>query len=345
MNMRKLAAGLAGIMMLLASGAAHAGGELQLYNWGNYTNPDLLAKFEKETGIKVTVTDYDSNSTALAKIKAGGHGFDMVVPSASHVKIFIEEGLVIESRPDQMSNFKNVAPEWRNPFFDPGRRYSVPWQWGTVGMVVDTDVYKGDINTSAIVFDPPAELVGKINIAPEMLDIMNTAMMYVGSEPCSTDKVALKKARDVLVAAKPKWLSMDYGLVEKMPRGDYAAAIYWNGAAMRARLAKSSIKYGYPREGYTVWMDNAMVLKDAKNVENAKLFQNFVMDPENAALISSFAKYANGISGSEKFMPAEMATAPEVIVPDEFKSMGVFPPACSKEANDYYTAIWTELTK
>lgn len=85
---------------------------------------------------KVTITDYDSNATALAKVKASGQGFDMVVPSANYVKIFIElEGLALEVRPDQMENFKYVAPEWRNPAWDPGRRYSVPWQWGTVGML------------------------------------------------------------------------------------------------------------------------------------------------------------------------------------------------------------------
>ena len=132
---------------------------------------------------------------------------------------------------------------------------------------------------------------------------------------------------------------------EKMPRGDYVAAAYWNGAAFRARLAKPSIRFGYPREGFPVWMDSVVELKTAKNVENAKLFMNFVMEPENAALISSFARCANGITGSEKYMPEDMKTAVEIVVPDEFKDAGVFVPACSKEANDYYTAIWTELTK
>ena len=219
------------LAMVAISGSASAAGELNFFNWGNYTNPELISKFEKEYDVKVTITDYDSNSGALAKVKAGGHGFDMVVPSANYMKIWIDEGLLLETRPDKMSNFKHVSPEFNNPDWDPGRRYSVPWQWGSVGMIVDTSVYKGDINTAAIYLDPPDELKGKINVAPEMNDVISSAIMYVGGEPCTTDKAILRKVRDKLVAAKKHWLSMDYGVIEKFAGRDMAASLYCNGAA------------------------------------------------------------------------------------------------------------------
>ncbi|MDI3337973.1 extracellular solute-binding protein [Defluviimonas aestuarii] len=331
--------------LLAGAVAANAEGELQLFNWGDYTSPELLEKFENETGIKVTVSDYDSNDTALAKVEAGGGGYDLVVPSANYVQIYVEKGLIQELDLSRLPNHSNIAAEWLDVPWDPGRKYTIPWQWGSVGIAVNSDTYSGDINTSAMFLDPPEELVGKINVAPEMNDVMSLALMYVGGEACSEDTEVLKKARDVLMAAKPKWQSMDYGATPKLASNDMLASVYWNGAVFRARLENDKVKFGYPKEGFPLWMDSVAMLSDAKNVDEAYAFLNFIMEPENAGLISAFARYANGIEGSEEFMPADMETAPEIVIPDEYKSAGKFLPTCSPKALEYYTAIWTELRK
>lgn len=336
---------MAGVALLAMTGLAHADGELNIFNWGNYTSPDVIKKFEETYKVKVTITDYDSNDTALAKVRAGGHGFDMVVPSGNFMPIWINEGLLLETRPDQMENFKNVDPAWVNVPYDPGRHYSVPWQWGTVGIVVNTSKYKGDINTWDIIFKTPDELKGKVNLVPEMNDVMDAAIKYNGGTHCTVDKEVLKKARDTLVNAKPNWVSMEYSTIDKMVKGDFLATSDWNGSAMRQRLQNPDIKYGYPKEGFTTWMDNLTVLKDAKNVDNAKLFQNFVMDPENAAGLSAFARYGNGIMGSDKFMPADMKDAPELVIPKEMEGHYEFSTACPPEATEIYTKIWTEVLK
>lgn len=340
-----LTAAVSSLALFAALGPAEAEGVLNIFNFGNYTSPELIKKFEKTYDIKVTVTDYDSNDTALAKARQGGSGFDIVVPTSSSLQIWIDEGLLLETRPDQMENFKNVDPRWVDVLFDPGRHYTVPWQWGSTGVVVNKAVYSGDPNTSAIFLDPPPELVGKIDVIPEMLDVLYLTIKYFGGESCTADMGVLRKVHDKLIEAKPKWVAMDYPSVEKYTAGDFAGGTGWGGAAFRFRLANPDIVYGYPREGYPIWMDNVAVLASAPNVENAKLFQNFIMDPENAAMISTYARYANGINGSEAFMPEDMKTAPEIVIPAEFVAMGEFAPACSPEVNDLYTKIWTDVLK
>lgn len=334
------------VALLLASTAlANAEGVLNLYNWGNYTSPELLDKFEKETGIKVTVTDFSSNDEALAKVEAGGSGFDMVVPSANFVGIYVEKGLLQELDHSRLKNIGNIAPEWANPDWDPNRAHTIPWQWGVTGTVVNTAVYKGDINTSAIFLDPPEELKGKLNVVPEMNDVISMALKYVGSDQCSEDTEALKKVRDLLVAAKPSWASMEYSTVDKMVKNEWAATSDWNGSAMRQRLQNPDIKFGFPKEGFPIFMDSVGILKDAPNADNAYQFLDFIMQPENAAMLSNFARYANGITGSDAFMEADMKTAPELVIPEEVKDKGYFLNVCPPKAQEYYTAIWTELQK
>jgi spermidine/putrescine transport system substrate-binding protein len=337
----------AAVLVLLTTSAlpALAEGQLNLYNWGDYTSPELLAKFEKETGIKVTVTDYDSNDTALAKVAAGGSGFDLVVPSAHFVPIYVEQRLIQPLDLTRLPHHGNIAPEWVNVDWDPGRGYTIPWQWGTTGISVDTRVYSGDPNTSELFLNPPPELDGKINVVPEMNEVVNLAVMWAGGTPCTEDVAVLKKARDALMAAKPHWASMDYGTTDRMANGDWAASVNWSGETFRSRLINPAIVYGYPREGYPLWMDSVALLSEAKNVDEAYKFLDFILLPENAALISAFARYPNGIAGSMAFMPEDMQHAPEVNIPEEFRAAGHFLPTCSGKAMDYMTAIWTDLQK
>jgi spermidine/putrescine transport system substrate-binding protein len=332
-------------VLALSATVALADGELNIYNFGNYTSPELIKKFEDTYKVKVTITDYDSNDTALAKVRAGGHGYDIVVPSGSFIPIYAQEGLLEATMPHTMENFKNMDARWTDPPFDPGRMYSVPWQWGTTGVIVNTKTYKGDINTSAIFLDPPAELAGKINVVPELTEIIMLTVLYFGGQPCTDDKDILKKVRDKLLEAKTKWVSMEYASPESYAKGDLSAGVNWNGYSARARVLNADLKWAAPKEGFPIWMDNVAVLKGSKNLENAKLFQNFIMDPQNAALISNFAFYRDGIKGSEAYYSAELKAAPEISIPDEILAKGHFSLACKAETQAVYSQIWSEVMK
>ena len=330
--------------LLAGTGMAAAQGELNIYNWGNYTSPEMIEKFTEETGIEVTITDFDSNDTALARIRQGGHGFDIVVPTHSYVQQWISEGLLQPLDPEIVTDRGNIEPRWMDVDFDPGREYTVPWQWGTTGVIVNTSLYDGDINTADIFLNPPESLAGKINVIPEMSDVMAMAVYAAGGDSACTDDMEIwRQVRDDLMAAKPSWLAMDYGTIDSYAAGDIGAGVYWNGASMRARMENEDLAYGYPATGYPVWMDNAAVLADAENTENAMTFINFILQPENAAMLSNFARYGNGITGSEEFMDAEMANAPEIVIPEELAAAGKFSPACPQEIQDVRTQIWTEL--
>jgi spermidine/putrescine transport system substrate-binding protein len=329
---------------LVLAGSASAAGELHIYNWGNYTNPEMIKKFEAANDVKVTLDSYDSNETMLAKVEQGGSGYDVVVPGDYMIAIMLKKDLLEKVMPNQMSNFKNMDPKWVDVYWDKGRNYSVPYQWGTTSFQVDTTVYKGDINTLKLIYDPPKELQGRINMLNDMNDVINAGLRYLDYPRCNSNKAQLKELNALLLSAKKHWRTMDYSTIEKLTSKDVDLSQNWNGAAMRARAQRPELQYAYPKEGFTGWMDNVAVLKGAPNVENAKLFMNFMMDPENAAMTSNFARYANGVMGSEKYMEAEMKSAPEIIIPASAPAPEFVPP-CDQDVVALYTKIWTNLKK
>jgi spermidine/putrescine transport system substrate-binding protein len=155
---------------------------------------------------------------------------------------------------------------------------------------------------------------------------MNAASFYLGLPLCSDKKEDLKKINDTLVEAKKSWRTMSYDVIAIMTSKDATATMNWNGSSLRARDQVPAVTYIYPKEGIASWMDNVMVLADAKNVDNAKKFQDFLMDPVNAAGLSAFAHYDNAITGTEQYLPDDMKGAPEITPPAGFKLN--FVPAC-----------------
>ena len=332
-------------LLFALGGEAQAAGRLAIYNWFDYLPQELIDKFSKEYDVEVTLDTYDSNETLLARLKAGVTGYDIAVPGDYMVKILIDEGLLEKSEPNKLPNFVNVDPAWVDVYWDPGRHYSIPYQWGTTSFMVDTNVYDGDIDTLAILFDPPAELSGRINMLKDVNDVLNAGLRYLGFPRCNDNPEQLKALNDMLLGAKKHWLGFNSdGAKEVLVSGDAAAGMIWNGYGLRARLEKPSLKYAYPREGFTGWMDNIVVLKDAPNYDNALLFMDFMMEPENAAALSNFARYASGIKGVEPWLDPILAEAPELNPPADAPKPEFVPP-CPPEVVRFYDRIWTNLLK
>jgi spermidine/putrescine transport system substrate-binding protein len=168
------------------------------------------------------------------------------------------------------------------------------------------------------------------------------ALIYLVHAPCSESVEQMKAVREVLLAQKPhvKVYNSD-GILERMLSGDTAIHMNWNGYALRARDEKPSIRYAYPKEGVLTWMDNLTVAKGANNQENAIKFLEFFMRPENAAIQSNFARYANGIAGSEEFMDDSLKSSPEIQTPTEVET--VFAPSCPEQSIRLQDKVWTSL--
>lgn len=329
---------------LLAS-PAFAEGELKVYHWFEYIPEDLVTKFETETGIDVTIDTYDSNEAMLAALKAGKLGqYDVAVPGDYMVKIMGTEGLLDTFAPEDLPNFGNIAPQWLDVPFDPGRKSSIPYQWGSTAFSVNRDVYQGDINSLSIIFDPPAELQGKINVLDSQGEVLALGSIYLGIPQCSQDREQLKALNDMLLNAKQHWASFGSDIAKDvLVSGDAAAGMIYNGFSAKARAEGANVEYAFPKEGYVVWMDNMVLLKNAPNRDNALKFMNFLLDPENAAAVTNYAAYSAGVTGVEPFLAPEIAGSPENNPPADQK--GYFIEACDEETQKLYDAIWTNLKK
>ncbi len=336
---------LSALALLLAS-PAFAEGELKVYHWFEYIPQELVDKFTAETGIAVTIDTYDSNESMLASLKAGKLGqYDVAVPGDYMVQIMGAEGLLDTFTPEELPNFGNIDPKWVDVPFDQGRKSSIPYQWGTTAFSVNRDVYKGDINSLSMIFNPPEELKGKINVLDSQGEVLALGSIYMGIPQCSTDKTQLKALSDMLVAAKANWASFGSDTAKDvLVSGDAAAGMIYNGFSAKARAEGAHVEYAYPKEGYVVWMDNMVLLKDAPNRENALKFMNFLLEPENAAAVTNYAAYTSGVVGVEPFLDEAIKSSPETNPPADAPA-GSFVLVCDEATQKLYDAIWINLKK
>ena len=340
--MRRLA--LAAAALLLAAPAQAAGGHLYVYNWTDYLAPELVRRFETETGIAVTVDTYDSNETLLAKLKAGSAGYDVVVITSDFVPIFIEQGLVQRIDAKALPHFSGVEARWRGPAWDPTNAYTVPFHWGVTAYAVNTVKVPGPFDSLATLFDPPPEARGKVAMLGAASEVMSMAELALGLAPCQTDSAAMKRVDGLLAAQKPSVeVYNSDGIPERLASGEALIQQAWNGDAARARLLNPAIRFVFPKEGVAGWMDNLAVPRDARDPENARLFLDFMLRPDVIALNSNFTHYANAITGSDAFLSEEMRTAPELKLPADLRI--VFTPTCSAPALRLIDKVWTRVRR
>ena len=322
------------------------GGELNLYNWTDYISPELLKRFETETGITVNLDNFDSNETLLAKLQAGGANYDVIVPSDYMVAQMIELGLLDAVDPSSFPNGANIKPAFLDVYFDQGRKYTAPYMYGTTGIAYDPAKTGGAITSWADFFSPDSPAVGKVGTLNDQVEVIHAALRAVGAQPCSTDKADYVKVEKLLADWKPGVAVINSdGVIGRMASGEQSMHMMWNGAFHRAKADNPALSYAFPSEGLNLWQDNFAIPVGAQNIDNAKIFINWMMDPANIGEATNFVGYDNGITGSSEFMTPELGANPAVVIPEEFKALAAPVPGCSVEAIDLYDQVWTNFKK
>ena len=334
----------ASAILALSANIAFAGGKLSLYHWFEYIPAELLEKFESETGVDVTMDTFDSNEALLASLKAGKMGsYDLAVPGDYMVEIMAAEGMLDIINDGELKNKGNIESQWLAAAFDPGRKHSIPYQWGSTSFSVNRDVYKGNINTTDIIFNPPDSLKGKINVLDSQGEVMALASLHLGIPQCSNDRSQLKALDSLLQSAKENWASFGSDVAKDvLVSGDVAVGMIWNGFSSKAREEGANVEYAYPDQGYVVWMDNVVLLKDAPNRDNALKFMDFLLEPENIAAVTNYAQYNAGVKGVKEFLDPVLASMPENN-PREGAGDGAFVAVCDQATQEVYDQMWTRL--
>jgi spermidine/putrescine transport system substrate-binding protein len=320
-------------------------GELHLYNWTDYIDPAEIARFTDETGIEVILDTFDSNETLLAKLQSGSTGYDVIVPSDYMVQQMVELNLIQNIGVKDFPNAKNIKPEAMNVIFDKGRNYTAPYMYGTTGIICNP-IAEPKCKDMKSWHDFFTFNLAKTDVLKDQVEVVSAALRAVGvpaNDLCTTDKSKYLAAQELLSGFKPAVIESD-GSIERVLGGISNVRQNWNGDSHRMKVENPDLVYIYPSEGVNLWSDQFAVPVGAPNLDNAKIFINWMMDPKNIAKETNFTGYDNSIIGSSDYFDPSLKNDPAVNVPAEYLPLLSPIPNCGQEARDLYTQVFTSWT-
>lgn len=276
-----------------------AGTTLTVYNWGEYISDgsddmiDVNAEFERLTGIKVNYLMFESNETMYSQIKSGGVTYDIIIPSDYMIERLIKEKELLEIDTSKLSNYSLIEEKYKNVYFDPQNKYSVPYSVGMVGIIYNTAQVGTDIEHSwNVLWDKKYKDMALNFNNPR--DAFMTAQMLLGHDLNSTNKKDWDKAADLLKKGKDNLQSyvMDevYG---KMETGEAAIAPYYAGDYLTMYEVNEDLAFFYPQEGTNIFIDSICIPKSCKNYEAALMYINFLLEPQIATANAEYIGYAS----------------------------------------------------
>lgn len=316
---------------------------LNIYNYATYIAPEAIAQFEKENNVKIQYDTFEDSDALYAKLKQGNPGYDVIFPADYMVKVMVGENIIEPLNVNNIPNLKNLDTRFVNQTFDPGNKYSFPYQWGTMGIGYNLKATQGEINSWGAMFDP--KYTGKIAWQDNARYTFAGVLMYLGFDPNTTNPEEIDKARDLLIKSNKIVAAFvpDTGQV-LLDQGEVNVTMEWSGDIFQVMKENPNLRYAIPKEGTILFSDNMAIPKGAPHKELAEKFINFILQPEVGAQISNFTHYGS---------PNKAAIDKGLIDPKDLKNPQIYPSAevfgkmkflqDVGKATALYDRAWTEV--
>lgn len=309
---------------------------VNIYNWGDYIDPKLITKFEKETGYKVNYETFDSNEAMLTKIKQGGTAYDVAVPSDYMIQKMKKEHLLLPLDHQKLPNLRYIAPQYLNLAFDRQNKYSVPYFWGTLGIVYNDKFYQSSqFKTWGALWDKQFDK--QIMFIDGAREFMGIGLASMGESLNTKNDAKLNAAYEKLKALTPNAKAIVSDEIKTyMANEESSVAVTFSGEAADMIAKNPHLHYVIPAGGTNLWFDNLVIPKTAKNKAGAYAFINFMLDPKNAAQNAEYIGYSTPNQGALQYLPRSV-TSDKAFYPSaaRLKQMEIYEDLGSKYLEKY----------
>jgi len=323
------------------SGGSDGKQVLNVYNWGDYIDKQVIRDFEEEYDVKINYEEYATNEEMLAKIQAGGTAYDVIFPSEYMIEYMISKNLLNEIDYSNMDNFKNMDERFTNLAYDPNSKHSVPYLWGTMGIVYNKNIVTEPVDSWKILWDE--KYAGKILMLDSSRDTIGVTLKMLGYSLNTKNIDELNLAKAELIEQKPIVRAYEVDTYkDQMIAEEAAMALCWSGDAMLLMAENENLAYAIPKEGTNLWFDGMAIPKTSQNKELAETFINYMMRPEVAAKNSDYIKFASPNKAALEFLPAEEVNNEYLYPSGDIGQLGeVF--LDLGEFTTEYDKAWTEI--
>ena len=316
-----------------------------VYNWGEYLDPEILTMFEEETGIDVVYEEFETNEILYPKISSGAIAYDVICPSDYMIQRMIKNDLLAEINFDNIPNIKNIGKEYMDQSrqFDPENKYSVPYCWGTVGILYNKTMVDEPVTSWSILWDEKYK--DNILMQDSVRDTFGVTLKYLGYSLNSTDLDELTKARDLLIKQKPLVQAYVIDQVrDKMIGNEAAIGVIYSGEAIYTQKENPDLEYVVPEEGSNIWIDSWVIPKNAENKENGEKFINFLCRPDIALKNFEYITYSTPNTEARKMIEDESIRNSKIAFPDlsKYDNLETFQ-YLGTEADQTYGELWNQV--